>query len=376
MTQKRMIATIYLLGQNAVRSFSDHTLVSADPASLAEKMAESDVDAILCFDLSDAADTQLQKESLMNLQEICARVHIPVYGGGNIMSVYDVSRLFETGCSKVILNFAKALSQEIIQEIAGQYGRESIAVTIASEDSLVINKQLLESCAGELILIDEHALKNCLGASNLPSIVFLPEISLDKMFSMLQKNTVAAISGNMVNDNISQIPALKRLAREQGIPVSVFEAPIPFEELKKGADGLVPCIVQDYQSGEVLMMAYMNEEAYLKTLRTEKMTYYSRSRKKLWTKGETSGHFQYVKQLSIDCDNDTLLAKVRQIGAACHTGNYSCFYRDLIPPREMMASAKKPVLGDEERAQIEEIDASLSSLSGQWKQLMEKLNEL
>jgi len=75
----------------------------------------------------------------------------------------------------------------------------------------------------------------------------------------------------------------------------------------------------------------MNEEAYLTTLRTGKMTYYSRSRKELWVKGLTSGHFQYVKGLSVDCDNDTLLAKVYQVGAACHTGNYSCFYRDLVP---------------------------------------------
>ena len=94
---------------------------------------------------------------------------------------------------------------------------------------------------------------------------------------------------------------------------------------------MIPVVVQDYQTKDVLMVAYMNEEAYLTTLRTGKMTYYSRSRKELWIKGMTSGHFQYVKALSIDCDNDTLLAKVKQIGAACHTGNYSCFYRDLIP---------------------------------------------
>ena len=77
------------------------------------------------------------------------------------------------------------------------------------------------------------------------------------------------------------------------------------------------------------MMAYMNEEAFEKTLATGTMTYYSRSRQKLWLKGETSGHFQYVRSLSIDCDNDTILAKVHQIGAACHTGNRSCFFTSL-----------------------------------------------
>ncbi len=92
---------------------------------------------------------------------------------------------------------------------------------------------------------------------------------------------------------------------------------------------MVPVIVQDYKTDEVLMMAYMNEEAYNKTFETGYMTYFSRSRQSLWVKGETSGHFQFVKKISVDCDKDTLLAKVKQIGAACHTGNRSCFYTEV-----------------------------------------------
>ena len=102
---------------------------------------------------------------------------------------------------------------------------------------------------------------------------------------------------------------------------------LSWEELKKGPDGLVPCIVQEAETGEVLMMAWMDQEAYERTLATGTMTYWSRSRKALWIKGETSGHYQHVRELRIDCDNDTLLAVVDQTGAACHTGNHSCFYR-------------------------------------------------
>ena len=104
---------------------------------------------------------------------------------------------------------------------------------------------------------------------------------------------------------------------------------VSWQELKLLSDGLIPCIVQDAQNGEVLMMAYMNREAYEKTLETKTMTYYSRSRDELWIKGATSGHYQYIKEFRSDCDNDTLLAKVEQVGAACHTGNRSCFYREL-----------------------------------------------
>ena len=93
---------------------------------------------------------------------------------------------------------------------------------------------------------------------------------------------------------------------------------------------MVPIIVQDYKTDEVLMLAYMNEEAYLTTLKLGKMTYWSRSRNELWTKGLTSGHVQYVKSLTIDCDNDTILAKVEQVGAACHTGNRTCFFTPLF----------------------------------------------
>lgn len=112
--------------------------------------------------------------------------------------------------------------------------------------------------------------------------------------------------------------------------IGAFQPILSFAELKKGADGLVPVVVQDYQNHEVLMVAYMNEEAYNKTCETGRMTYYSRSRNELWVKGLTSGHFQYVRELFIDCDRDTILAKVEQIGAACHTGNRSCFFTALI----------------------------------------------
>lgn len=106
------------------------------------------------------------------------------------------------------------------------------------------------------------------------------------------------------------------------------------EELLKAVKydekGLVPVIAQDYHSKKVRMMAYMNEEALLKTLETGKVHYFSRSRQTLWLKGETSSHYQYLKQISVDCDGDTLLLQIEQAGGiSCHTGNSSCFYREL-----------------------------------------------
>ncbi len=102
------------------------------------------------------------------------------------------------------------------------------------------------------------------------------------------------------------------------------------DDIKYDEKGLIPAIVQEAETKEVLMLAYMNEESLKKTIETKQTWFFSRSRQSLWNKGETSGHTQEVKSLYYDCDADTLLVKVKQNGVACHTGEYSCFYNKLI----------------------------------------------
>ncbi|MFM8446929.1 MAG: phosphoribosyl-AMP cyclohydrolase [Candidatus Nanopelagicaceae bacterium] len=105
---------------------------------------------------------------------------------------------------------------------------------------------------------------------------------------------------------------------------------IPAQIKEALSKGLIAAIAQDAKSHEVLMIAWMNEEALLKTLETKRATYFSRSRNSLWVKGETSGHFQEVLSIKFDCDGDAVLMQVNQIGAACHTGKMSCFHNELI----------------------------------------------
>lgn len=100
------------------------------------------------------------------------------------------------------------------------------------------------------------------------------------------------------------------------------------KQLKFDEKGLIPVITQDYKTNQVLMLAYANQEALEKTLEKGTVHYYSRSRKELWHKGDTSGHYQYVKEILYDCDADAVLIKIDQVGAACHTGKRSCFYRN------------------------------------------------
>ncbi|AWK08048.1 phosphoribosyl-AMP cyclohydrolase [Streptomyces spongiicola] len=101
--------------------------------------------------------------------------------------------------------------------------------------------------------------------------------------------------------------------------------------LKRSADGLVPAIAQQYDTGEVLMLGWMDDEALHRTLTTGRATYWSRSRREYWVKGDTSGHVQHVKAVALDCDADTVLVKVDQVGAACHTGDRTCFDNDVLP---------------------------------------------
>jgi phosphoribosyl-AMP cyclohydrolase / phosphoribosyl-ATP pyrophosphohydrolase len=123
------------------------------------------------------------------------------------------------------------------------------------------------------------------------------------------------------------IEYVKKIINPKVLGVYLMET--VFDKLKFGENGLITAVAQDVTSEKVLMVAYMNEEALKKTFETGLVHYYSRSRRKLWLKGETSGHYQHLKSVYVDCDEDALLLKVEQDGVACHTGHYSCFYREI-----------------------------------------------
>lgn len=121
----------------------------------------------------------------------------------------------------------------------------------------------------------------------------------------------------------------------RGTMVTMTSTPSPLDpeiaaRLKRSPDGLLPAIAQQYDTGEVLMLGWMDDEALHRTLTTGRCTYWSRSRREYWVKGDTSGHFQWVKSVALDCDADTVLVKVDQVGAACHTGARTCFDEDVL----------------------------------------------
>ena len=256
----------------------------------------------------------------------------------------DVKKLLYAGCRQAVLDYDTPDNVELTKEVSLKFGPNRLLARIGNERALEEAAVWLKDRVSGVLLTDISAMKTAVRISPVPVIVVPPDISLDKLMEILKLENVGGIAGKLVNENIHELEAIRKLsadgvaseeeetsAHEDECPV---QAAFTWQELKKNSDGMVPVIVQDCRTDAVLMQAYMDEEAYEATIRTGKMTYFSRSRGQLWVKGETSGHFQYVKSLYTDCDYDTILAKVVQVGPACHTGSYSCFFNEILSAPE------------------------------------------
>ncbi len=333
--KKKLIASIYLKDQKAVKSLDDLSVICDDPRSLAEKYSDSGVDEIIVFDLSEAGNDTQHDKALDTIKDICKAVDVPVTGAGNVKRMEDIKKLLYAGCKKALLNFSKDGNIEILEEVSGKFGPKKIGISFSDLEQLKARKQHVESLATSAYFIRDYTESSgkLFGKEydlNL-ELNIAPEEgdrrSADEIYA--SAGVVTGIFGNYINSKSEQLSEIKNICISKGIKMCQLEPSFTWTQLKKNSDGMVPVIVQDYRTDQVLMLAYMNEEAYNNTLRTGKMTYFSRSRNQLWLKGETSTHFQYVMSLTADCDLDTILAKVKQIGAACHTGSYSCFFNEI-----------------------------------------------
>ena len=328
MTNKLMIPCVYLQNGKAVTGFGQRNLFGdGDVEALAKFYSDNGADELLVFDFS-SGDEEHEK-AIGKIKEICAASEIPVIGAGNIKRMEDVKKLIYAGCAKTVLNFSKQGNVELLEEVSKRFGKDKMMVSISSVEEFTDHKELIENYAGAVLALD--AVQDAIaGGSSIPVILHTDESEESSLLSLLGSNSVRGLSGAYVSAASTELLGFKEVCRTAGIPVNTFESSIPWSEFKLNSDGLIPVVVQDYKTDEVLMVAYMNEEAFRTTLKSGKMTYWSRSRQELWTKGLTSGHVQYVKSLTLDCDNDTILAKVAQVGAACHTGSRSCFFQPLM----------------------------------------------
>lgn len=276
---------------------------------------------------------KLREEFLSLAKELSKEIDIPFTIGCYISRLEDVKKAIYTGASSVMVKYSLLDNKALIKEAAERFGEEKLIIELDMQECMD-SKELLEVLAigkaGAVMLkhvtISENTAKKI--EDSPLRVIIRDSLVRNDIGSLLSLTNVTAVSTNFFEHK--DIMKAKLALKEQGIGINTFESKLLFSEFKLNSNGLIPVIVQDYRSNDVLMLAYMNEEAYNRTITGGRMTYYSRSRSELWLKGETSGHFQYVKELTLDCDNDTILAKVLQIGPACHTGEHSCFFKELV----------------------------------------------
>ena len=339
MNFKELAVPVYLKDGKALQNPEGEMLSGGENVTaLAIDYSNYGADAITLYDFSNG-DAE-HDAALHRIKEMAQAVDIPVFGGGNIKRMEDVKKLIYAGCQKVFLNYAKESNIELTHEVSGKFGKEKIMASVRSEKALTEAFQHAQLLGGILLpyTLAETAYQKAkeLPKEDCPGLLFTGSVPADwngdvaAPAKALAMDACVGICEDAFQKKDFDFMSLKHALKETGIAMNTYEASISFDELKLNSDGLLPVVVQDYKTQEVLMVAYMNREAFETTVRTGRMTYFSRSRQELWVKGLTSGHFQYVKELRIDCDNDTLLAKVHQIGAACHTGNRSCFYRPIL----------------------------------------------
>lgn len=324
---KNIVATIYLKNGRAVKSATDFTPVE-DVFEKAKIYNDCGIDKILVFDLSD--DDEEHEKNLHTIKNLNRNLEIKMCAGGNINRFEDIKKIFYAGCLQVMLNGSKPKSMELAVEASKRFGKDRVLISVENVDFIFKNKDFMEENFHEMLVLDKNMLEAIENITTIPSVVVVDEYNVEDLVQILKRDSVRGITGSFISNLEQDIMLLKAELSAQGLHMVNFTSTLKWSDFKLNSDGMVPVIVQDYRTDEVLMLAYMNEEAFSRTINSGKMTYYSRSRQEIWLKGETSGHIQYVKSLTADCDYDTILAKVSQIGAACHTGNPSCFFNSIV----------------------------------------------
>lgn len=331
--KKNIIPCIYLAsgtpvcGQDKGTPFSGYE----NTAKLAAYYRNSGADCLAVLDLT--SDNDLQHDTNIGcMTKLVRQCDIPVFAGGIVKRFEDIKKYLYTGAGTVLVSLEQDTELPALKQGAERFGKEKLYLCLEEIDFFMAHKELIEECVSGIFLLnaDQQKLDTIKSTTNLPIIVAPLSENVEDLLGYLKQPSVSGLSGSWTEDTRTDIMAFKFLCKDSGLDMNLLESKMKWTELKLNSDHMIPVIVQDYKTDEVLMLAYMNEEAFEETIASGVMTYWSRSRNELWKKGLTSGHFQYVKALTADCDKDTLLAKVVQIGAACHTGSRSCFYHEMI----------------------------------------------
>ncbi len=384
MLAKRIIPCLDVKGGRVVKGVNFVNIRDAgDPVETAKAYNAAGADELVFLDISATLE---ERGILLDVvRKVAEQIFIPFTVGGGIRTLEDIRRILQAGADKISLNSAAVQNPELVRTAAERFGSQCIVVAIdvrrnAQEnfevmiaggtqftglDALSWARRVEQLGAGEILLTsmdrdgtkagyDLQITRQIADAVNIPVIASGGAGKLSDFYDgIVQGGAEAVLAASLFHFGEITIPQLKSYLALRGISMrpspgqtmdfSTFRPPysvdtVPalaanmdaiWEKLKKDQNGLVAAIIRDSGNNEILMQAFINQAAFLETIKSGLMHYHSRSRNKLWLKGEMSGHFQQVRSIRVDCDADCLLIDVLQIGPACHTGNHSCFFRDL-----------------------------------------------
>ena len=345
----RIFPAIDIQNRQCVRlykgDFSTAQQVAADPLETARAFRAAGADWIHMVDLDGAKSGRRVNADIF--EQVAKDSGLKVELGGGIRDMETLAAYFEAGISRCILGSAALKKPELVREAVAAFGSR-IAVGIDAVDGMVATEgwldvsevpyielaRRMEDMGVRTLIFTDISRDGTLEGPNAEQLAALSEAvscnviasggirELSHITQLRDMRLYGAICGKSLYSGTLD---LGEAVREAASPSDALELERYFEKAP-----LVPCVVQEASSGDVLMLAYMNQGALARTIETGTTWFWSRSRREYWNKGATSGHFQKVVSLSGDCDDDTLLARVEQTGPACHTGAHSCFFKALV----------------------------------------------
>lgn len=366
MLAKRIIPCLDLKDGKVVKGVNFLNLQDVgDPVACAQEYDRQGADELVLLDIT--ATNQKRRTLWDVVRKISKNVFMPVTVGGGIASLEDFQEALRAGADKVAVNSAAVGNPQLIADAAQRFGSQCVVLAIDAlmendgHYHVVINGGRIDTGldavewakkgeqlgAGEILLTSMDAdgtkngfdipmLKAITEAVNIPVIASGGGGALEHFTRLFREtNASAALAASLFHFKELTVQEVKEFLNADGIPVRPAEksdTKLEASELCQlfEKSDLVPAIVFEKNTKTVLMLAYMNKESLKKTLETGYTWFWSRSRGELWNKGATSGHLQKVSSMYADCDSDTILVNVEQVGNACHTGEYSCFFRKIL----------------------------------------------